>query len=60
MDKNLIPGINILNKLRENDNMGKYPDQVIHYICKALWNIRWKYDKMMCGNTKCELKSNIE
>ena len=60
MNKDIIHRINILNKVRENDNMGRYPDQVIHCICEALWNICWKYNKLMCGSTKCEFKRQLE
>ena len=55
MNKNIIPRINILN-----DNMGEYPDRVIHCICEALYNIRWKYNKLMCESTKCEFKRQLE
>ena len=46
--------------MRENDNMGRYPDKVINCICEALWNIRWKYNKLICESTKCELKTHLE
>ena len=60
MNKYLIPRINILNRVRENDNMGEYPGHVIYCICEGLWNMRWKYKKLMCESTKCELKSQLE
>ena len=60
MNKYLIPRINILNRVRENDNMGEYPGHVIYCICEGLWNMRWKYKKLMCESTKCELKTHLE
>ena len=60
MNKYIIPRINILNKVRENDNMGEYPGHVIYCICEGLWNMRWKYKKLMCESTKYELKSHLE
>ena len=56
----IIPRINILNKVRENDNMGRYPGKVIHCICEALWNIRWKYKKLICESEKYEFKTHLE
>merc|ERR1712215_342379 len=60
MNKYIIRRINILNKVRGNDNMGRYPGKVIHCICEALWNMRWKYKKLMCESTKYELKRHLE
>ena len=49
-----------MNKVRENDNMGKYPGHVIYCICEGLWNMRWKYKKMIRESTKCEFKTHLE
>ena len=35
--------------------MGKYPDEMIHHICEALWNVNKKH-MLKDNQTECKLK----
>ena len=55
MDKNILKKINILRGVKKNHNMGKYPDEIIHHICEALWNVNKKH-MLKDNHTECKLK----
>ena len=60
IDKNIINRINMLRSLRRNDDMGVYPDEMIHCICEAMHNICHNVDCITKGVEKCRLKILLE
>ena len=56
LDNNTLKKISILRGVKKNHNMGKYPDEMIHHICEALWNVNIKH-MLKDHHTECKLKS---
>ena len=59
IDNNILKKISILRGVKKNHNMGHYPEEMIHCICEAIWNLNKKADKMMCGYTICKLRTSM-
>ena len=59
INNNILKKINILRGVKKNHNMGHYPEEMIHCICEAIWNLNKKADKMMCGYTICKLRTSM-
>ena len=60
IDKNIIHRINMLRSVRRNDDMGVYPDEMIHCICEAMHNICHNADYITKGVEKSRLKMLLE
>ena len=56
MDNNILKKISILRGVKKNHNMGKYPDELIHHICEALWNVNTKH-MLKDHYAECKLKA---
>ena len=59
IDNNILKKISILRGVKKNHNMGHYPEEMIHCICEALWNLNKRGDKMMCDYTICKLRTSM-
>merc|ERR1712208_196492 len=44
MDRKILKKINILRGIKKGDNMGRYPNEMIHCICEAIYNIIHRTD----------------
>ena len=51
--------ISILRGVKKGDNMGYYPNKMIHCICEALHNICWNADVIVKGLMKYKLKHEL-
>ena len=47
----------MLRSVKRNDDMGVYPDEMIHCICEAMHNIYHNADCITKGVEKCKNKS---
>ena len=56
MNEKILNIISILRGVKKGDNMGRYPDEMIHCICEALFNIRSHFDKIVKGYNHYRLK----
>ena len=56
MNEKILNKISILRGVKKGDNMGRYPDEMIHCICEALFNIRLHFDKIVKGYNHYRLK----
>ena len=56
MNEKILNKISILRGVKKGDNMGRYPDEMIHCICEALFNIRSHFDKIVKGYNHYRLK----
>ena len=56
MNEKILNKISILRGVKQGDNMGRYPDEMIHCICEALFNIRLHFDKIVKGYNHYRLK----
>ena len=59
IDNNILKKISILRGVKKNHNMGHYPEEMIHCICEAIWNLNKRGDEMMCGYTICKLRTSM-
>ena len=57
MDNNIIKKISILRGVKKNHNMGKYPHQLIHHICEACHNLRFRSENLLTPYNECLLKA---
>ena len=51
--------ISVLRGVKKGDNMGYYPNKMIHCICEALHNICWNADVIVKGLMKYKLKNEL-
>ena len=51
--------ISILRGVKKGDNMGYYPNKMIHCICEALHNICWNADVIVKGLMKYKFKHEL-
>ena len=59
MDNNMLKKISILRGVKKGDNMGRYPNKMIHCICEAMHNICWNADVIAKGYNQCKLKTEL-
>ena len=59
MDEKILKKISILRGIKKGDNMGRYPNEIIHCICEAIYNIIHRTDLIAKGLMKYKLKREI-
>ena len=59
MDEKILKKISILRGIKKGDNMGRYPNEMIHCICEAIYNIIHRTDLIAKGLMKYKLKREI-
>ena len=59
MDEKILKKISILRGIKKGDNMGRYPNEMIHCICEAIYNIIHRTDLIAKGLMKYKLKHEI-
>ena len=59
INNNILKKISILRGVKKNHNMGHYPEEMIHCICEAIWNLNKRGDELMCGYTICKLRTSM-
>ena len=51
--------ISILRGVKKGDNMGRYPNKMIHCMCETMHNICWNADVIAKGYNQCKLKHEL-
>ena len=59
MDEKILKKISILRGVKKGDNMGQYPNEMIHCICEAMYNIVHRTDLIAKGLMKYKLKREL-
>ena len=59
MDEKILKKISILRGVKKGDNMGRYPNEMIHCICEAMYNIVHRTDLIAKGLMKYKLKREL-
>ena len=59
MNEKILNKISILRGVKKGDNMGRYPNEMIHCICEAMYNIVHRTDLIAKGLMKYKLKREL-
>merc|ERR1712030_209959 len=59
MNEKILKKISILRGVKKGDNMGRYPNKMIHCICEVLYNIVHCTDVIAKGPMKYKLKHEL-
>ena len=59
MNEKILKKISILRGVKKGDNMGRYPNEMIHCICEAMYNIVHRTDLIAKGLMKYKLKREL-
>ena len=46
--------------VKKDQNMGHYPDELIHYICEACHNLRFRSENLLSPYIECLLKAKMD
>merc|ERR1712030_55744 len=59
MNEKILKKISIMGGVKKVDNMGRYPNKMIHCICEAMYNIVHCTDLIAKGPMKYKLKHEL-
>ena len=59
MNEKILKKISIWRGVKKGDNMGRYPNKMIHCICEAMYNIVHCTDVIAKGPMKYKLKHEL-
>ena len=59
MDEKILKKVSKLRGVKKGDNMGRYPNEMIHCICEAMYNIVHRTDLIAKGLMKYKLKHEL-
>ena len=59
INEKILNIFSILRGVKKGDNMGRYPDEMIHCICQAMHNICWNPNRIAKGFMQCKMKHEL-